>query len=89
MTRERPVHGSFEFDGQSVPIHGDDTIGSALMRAGVLGVRQSRSGEPRGLYCAIGVCNDCLVTVDGVPNVRACITPATPGADVATGGLAR
>jgi predicted molibdopterin-dependent oxidoreductase YjgC len=78
-----------QFDGQSVPMRDNDTIGSALMRAGILVLRRSRSGEPRGLYCAIGVCNDCLVNVDGVPNVRACVTPATAGLNVVSGGLAR
>ena len=34
-----------------------------------------KSGEARGYFCGMGVCQDCLVTVDGVPNVRACVTP--------------
>jgi predicted molibdopterin-dependent oxidoreductase YjgC len=38
------------------------------------------------MYCAIGVCNECLVTVDGVHNMRACVTKARPGAVVRTMG---
>ncbi len=89
MSKDSPVRGLLQFEGQAIPIHENDTIGAALMRAGVLTTRRSRSGEARGLYCAIGVCNDCLVTVDGVPNVRACLTPATPGSSAASGGLGR
>jgi hypothetical protein len=56
------------------------------MQAGMLAIRHSKSGEPRGMYCAIGVCNECLVTVDGVHNVRACVTKAQPCAVVQTKG---
>ncbi len=38
-----------------------------------------RRAEPRGLFCGMGVCFDCLVTVDGRPGVRACMTPVVDG----------
>jgi hypothetical protein len=82
MTNTQPTGEAFRFDGDEIPIRRTDTIAAALMRAGRLTMRTSRSGEPRGLYCAIGVCNDCLVDLDGVPNVRACITPARPDSTV-------
>jgi predicted molibdopterin-dependent oxidoreductase YjgC len=72
------------FDDHEVAIQNGDTIGACLMRAGILTIRHSKFGEPRGMYCAIGVCNECLVTVDGVHNVRACVTKARPGAVVQT-----
>jgi len=72
-------------DGRSVAIVEGDSIAAALMRAGILVLRRSRSGEPRGVFCGIGICNDCLVTVEGHPNVRACITPAEAGLVVETG----
>ena len=59
-----------------------DTIGSCLMRAGVVTLRKSFTGEPRGLYCVIGICSDCIVSVNGVHNVCACVTKAEPGAVV-------
>lgn len=65
-----------------VAIAAGDTLGACLMRAGLLTLRRSRTGEPRGLYCAIGVCNECLLNVNDQPNVRACVTPAQPGAQV-------
>jgi aerobic-type carbon monoxide dehydrogenase small subunit (CoxS/CutS family) len=64
---------------QSIPIRPGDTLAACLMRAGRLALRRTRRGEPRGVYCGIGICNDCLATVDGTPNVRACMTIAQPG----------
>ena len=77
--------GTVTVDGETVAIQPGDTLGACLLRSGRLATRRSRQGQPRGLYCGIGVCNDCLLTVDGRPNVRACITPALPGATVDTG----
>jgi len=86
MSHPNDVIGTFVFDDHEVAIQKGDTIGACLMRAGMLTIRHSNSGEPRGIYCAIGVCNECLVTVDGVRNVRACVTNARPGAVVQTTG---
>jgi predicted molibdopterin-dependent oxidoreductase YjgC len=72
-------------DGQPLAIKDGDTIAATVMRGGRSVFRRSQSGEPRGLFCGIGICNECLVTVDGQPNVRACIASARDGAVVATG----
>ncbi len=45
-------------------------------------MRQARSGAPRGPFCGMGVCFDCLVTVDGRPSQRACLTKVEAGMDV-------
>jgi len=84
MSHPADVIGTLAFDDCQVVIQESDTIGACLMRAGMLTIRHSNSGEPRGMYCAIGVCNECLVTVDGVRNVRACVTKARPGAVIQT-----
>jgi len=42
-------------------------------------MRTTRAGDPRGLFCGMGVCFDCLVIVDGVPGTRACVTWARDG----------
>ncbi len=55
---------------------------AALTAAGERALRDTRLGGERGLYCGMGVCQDCLVTVDGQPNMRACMTKAAPGLDV-------
>jgi D-hydroxyproline dehydrogenase subunit alpha len=74
------------FDGQPVPVEPGQTIGAALYAAGLRGWRTTRvGGRPRGLFCGMGVCFDCLVTVNGEPDVRACLRVASPG-DVVTSG---
>jgi predicted molibdopterin-dependent oxidoreductase YjgC len=69
-------------DIEALPGH---TIAAALWRSGIVSWRSTRgSGAARGVFCGIGVCFDCLVTVNGRPNQRACLTPARPGDVVRT-----
>jgi hypothetical protein len=76
---------TFDFDGRVIPYVEGMTVGAALLAAGVRSWRTTRvAGRPRGIFCGIGVCYDCLITVDGQPNQRACLLPATPGLDVTT-----
>ncbi|WP_031014748.1 (2Fe-2S)-binding protein [Streptomyces sp. NRRL F-5727] len=71
---------TFRFDGREIPAATGQTVAAALWGAGVLAWRTTRgAGEPRGAFCGIGQCFDCLVTVDGTPNRRACLVPARPG----------
>lgn len=63
-------------DGEEVTAYEGESIAVALLASGRRFTRwTARAGEPRGYFCGIGVCQDCLVTVDGLPNVRACMTP--------------
>ena len=80
----------FTFDGASIVARPGESIGAALTANGILGLRQTRNGHPRGLHCGMGACFDCLVTVDGRTGVRAClekviadiaVESATPVAD--------
>ena len=60
-----------------------DTVASALLALGRRVLRVTdREKEPRGIFCGIGMCYDCLVVVDGVPNQRACMTAAREGMQV-------
>ena len=61
------------FDGREIEALPGETIAAALAAADIVAVRQARSGAPRGPFCGMGVCFDCLVTVDGRPNQRACL----------------
>ena len=70
---------SFSFDGREIEAYEGETIAAALHAAGVRVLSRTRSGAPRGLFCAIGKCSSCLMTVDGIPNVRTCITPVREG----------
>ena len=64
----------FRFDGREIEALEGETIAAALAAADIVAVRQARSGAPRGPFCGMGVCFDCLVTVDGRPSQRACLT---------------
>ncbi len=68
-----------EFEGRAVPIAPGATIAAALTAAGELALKNSRQGDCRGVFCGMGVCQECLVAVDGEPAQRACMTPARPG----------
>lgn len=71
---------AFLFDGVSVVGREGEPIAAALLAAGIRTFRtMPRFGDPRGGYCMIGRCADCFVVVDGVPNVRACVTPVRAG----------
>jgi predicted molibdopterin-dependent oxidoreductase YjgC len=77
---------AFSFEGRSITAPDGSSIGAALWAAGVRQLRHSRVlNRPRGMYCGIGHCYDCLVRVNGGPIVRACITGVTDG-DVVTSG---
>ncbi len=70
-------------NGNPIPAYPGETIATALLAAGVKAFRHTAlSGEPRGPFCGMGLCFDCLVTVNGQPNVRACLTYAQPGDQV-------
>lgn len=72
------------FDGRELPMAPGQSIAAVLLAAGVKSWRTTRiNGRPRGLFCGIGACFDCLVTVNGRTSVRACLTAAEPG-DVIT-----
>jgi sarcosine oxidase subunit alpha len=71
---------SIAFEGRDVAIQPGDTIASALYRDGVrVFSRSFKYHRPRGLYCVSGDCPNCLVTVDGEVNVRACECAAKDG----------
>jgi aerobic-type carbon monoxide dehydrogenase small subunit (CoxS/CutS family) len=71
-------------DGEPVAAAPGQTIAAALIAAGRPSWRRTRvRDEPRGLFCGIGVCFDCLVTVNGVHSTRACLVTARAG-DVVT-----
>ncbi len=80
---------TFSFDGASVAAFEGETIGAALLARGTRALRVTRiAGAPRGMFCGIGACHDCLVSLDGTGPVRACLTPVTEGAQVTTHRLA-
>ncbi len=75
----------FTFDGEPVPALPGQTVGAALIASGRRSWRRTRKeGRPRGVFCGIGVCFDCLVVVNGRPNQRACLVVVRSGDTVRT-----
>ena len=73
-----------EVDGRLVPAEAGQTVAAALIGAGIVVFRHTPAGAPRGIFCGMGVCFDCLVTVDGLAEQRACMTPVRRGMRVQT-----
>lgn len=75
----------FIFDGKEFEGYEGEPIAAALKAAGVMVHRYTqKEHKPRGIFCAIGRCTDCVMIVDGVPNIRTCITPLKEGMIVKT-----
>jgi thioredoxin reductase len=72
-------------DGRSVPVEAGVTVAAALANAGVASLRSSVTGEGRGVLCAMGICFECRVAIDGAPHRRACMELVRDGMSIATG----
>src|SRR3954462_2929033 len=70
------------FDGAEIDALPGETIAAALAAHDIVALRQARSGALRGPFCGMGACFDCLVTVNGRPNHRACLTKVESGMEV-------
>ncbi len=74
---------SFLFEGEPVQAQEGDTVATALLAAGAGATRTTpASGSARGAYCLMGVCFECLVEIDGVPNRQGCMVPVAEGMSV-------
>ena len=72
-------------DGIAVTARAGDTVAAALLAAGFLSFRTSPvSGAPRGPYCMMGVCFDCLTTIDGVGSRQSCLVLVREGMRIET-----
>ena len=90
---EHPILGTYQkgktvtftLDGKEMQGCEGEPIAAALRVAGVMTHRYTKKRhEPRGVFCAIGRCTDCVMVVNGKPNIRTCITPLEEGMDVRT-----
>lgn len=71
---------TFYYNG--IPMEGieGEPVAAALMSAGIRVFRTTaKRREPRGIFCAIGRCTDCMMVVDGIPNTRTCVTSLKEG----------
>ena len=98
VERGRPL--TFTLDGETIAAFEGETIAAALMAAGRRVLRLTQvEGRPRGVFCGMGACFDCLVVVDGAPSRRACpyrrisgdfnVSSAEPGRRTTTMGSSR
>ncbi len=82
---ERRDQITVSVDGQPVLAYAGESVAAVLLAQGIRTFRHTaKMGEGRGIYCGIGICYDCLVTVDGVANLRACLTPVAAGCAIET-----
>lgn len=76
---------TFTCDGKVVEGYEGEPIATALRAAGIMVHRHTKKhDQPRGVFCAIGRCTDCVMVVDGKPNIRTCVTPLVEGMKVQT-----
>jgi glycine/D-amino acid oxidase-like deaminating enzyme len=75
---------TFTFDGREIEALAGETIAASLAAAGENALRATREGERRGLWCGMGACFDCVVTIDGKPGQRACLAKVEAGMAVAS-----
>lgn len=72
-------------DGEPLEAREGESVAAALLAAGRRELRRTnRRDEARGLFCGMGVCFDCLMRIDGRPNVQACLVPVAEGMRVET-----
>ena len=84
VSRGGPV--TVHVDGVAIDAFAGETIAVALLASGTRMLRRTRrQGAPRGLFCGMGACFDCVLTVNGRRGVRACTTPVHDGMIVQTG----
>ena len=83
LVRTRPADLTIWFDGTQIAARSGDSIAVALLAAGVTTTRTTpASGAPRGPYCLMGACFECLAEVDGRANVQTCMTSVRDGMQV-------
>ena len=73
-----------EVDGKTILACSGQTIAEALLANGVRALRMTPKQASRGVYCGMGICYECRMIVNGIPNVRTCMTLVTPGCRIAT-----
>ncbi len=71
-------------NGNKITAFEGETVATVMMAENMVAMRTTSEGQPRGVYCGMGVCFDCLVVVDGIANTRACMTWIKSGMRIQT-----
>ncbi len=83
IQRGKPV--TISVDGKPIEAYQGETVAAAMLAAGIRTFHKShKHHQPRSLYCGMGICYECLVTINGVHAQRACITPVEEGMQIET-----
>ena len=83
---ERGPEAWLSVDGRAVRAHAGESLAAALAAAGILALRRSpTAGTPRGMFCLMGICQECVVTCDE-RILAACLEPVRDGMVVQLGG---
>jgi len=78
INRKKEV--TLEVNGRKIKAYQGEKVLAALIAAGYKELKKNPvSGEPRGALCGMGVCFECTVTINGVPNIRSCMTEVRDG----------
>ncbi|HKL27534.1 MAG TPA: (2Fe-2S)-binding protein [Desulfuromonadales bacterium] len=74
---------TIEFEGTRLSVPAGETVAAAVLAAGTSHTRTTAiSGQHRGPYCQMGICFECLMEIDGVPNRQACMIQVRDGMTV-------
>lgn len=79
---ERGRRVRMSIDGVPAEAYEGESVAAAVMADGDIALRRTGAQDPRGYYCGMGVCFDCVMVVDGVPNTRTCVTWVRDGMTV-------
>lgn len=83
VQRGKPV--TISVDGKPIEAYQGETVAAAMLAAGIRTFHEShKNHQPRSLYCGMGICYECLVTINGVHAQRACVTPVEEGMQIET-----
>lgn len=77
-----PADTTLEFEGNSVEARSGESVAAALVNVGNYECRTTKSSGERGVFCGMGICNECAVTINGVAGRLACMEKVTPGMSV-------
>jgi predicted molibdopterin-dependent oxidoreductase YjgC len=86
-TRRRGARLTLRIDGKPVTAYAGETVFAVLIAEGIRALRHSSEGAintTRGGFCGMGVCQECRVTVDGLPDQRACMLEVRDGMEIVT-----
>jgi predicted molibdopterin-dependent oxidoreductase YjgC len=88
-THRRGKRVTFRVDGRPITAYSGETVFAALLAEGIKVLRQASKDHAtpaRGGFCGMGVCQECRVMVDGLPDQRACMTEVRDGMEICTDG---